>query len=248
LKELVVWLIHFPTGSVAILAAIAAFYYPKGSSKHKKAGQAFTIAMLIMLISGGIAGVLKGSSDDVFLAALVFYTVFTAWLTVRHRQPVIGILEYLALFYIVIFGLAALSINPEWDKVREPGVYTFNAIMALIFAVGDIRNILLKGMKQTHRLARHIWRISFSLVWAALAFADKIIKMLDSTIDQMPYMVVIPAILILCIMFYWLVRIYKGRAILPSLQTFLGHSKNGGINGVHFLPFLNSARNKHSSN
>jgi len=169
-----------------------------------------------MLISGGIAGVLKGSPEDVFLAAMVSYTVFTAWLTVRHRQPVIGILEYLALAYIVIFGLAALSINPEWDKVKNPGVFTFDAIMALIFAVGDIRNILLKGMNQTHRMARHIWRISFSLVWAALAFGDKIIKMLDSTIDQMLYVVVIPATIVLCIMFYWLFKVYKGRAVLLS--------------------------------
>ena len=214
MKELIVWLIHFPAGSVAIVAAIAAFYYPKGSSKHRMAGQIFTSAMLIMLMSGGAAGALKGSADDVFLAALVSYTVFTAWLTVQRRQPVIGILEYLALFYIVIFGLAALSIDPEWDKVREPGVYTFNTIMALVFAIGDIRNILLKGMKRTHRLARHIWRISFSLVWAALAFGDKIIKMLESTIEQMPYMAVIPASLILCIMIYWLFRIYKEKATL----------------------------------
>ena len=227
LKELVVWLIHFPAGTVAILAAFAAFYYPKGSSKHKKAGQVFTIAMLIMLISGGIAGALKGSVENMFLAALVSYTVFTAWLTVRHHQPVISILEYIALVYIVIFGLAALSINPEWDKVREPGVYTFDAIMALIFAVGDIRNILLKGMKRTYQLARHIWRISFSLVWTALAFSDKIIKMLDSTIDQMPYVVAVPALLVLSIMFYWLFRVYKGRAILLPLQTFIGHSKKG---------------------
>lgn len=227
MKELVVWLIHFPTGTAAILAAIAALYYPKGSSKHKKAGQVFTVAMLIMLISGGVAGVLKGSAEDVFLAALVSYTVFTAWLTVRHRQPVIGIPEYLALGYTVIFGLAALSIDPEWEMVREPGVYTFDAIMALIFAVGDIRNILLKGMSRTQRLARHIWRISFSLVWAALAFSDKIIKMLDSTIDQMPYVVAIPAILVLCIMFYWLFRIYQGRAILLSLRPFTGHSRKG---------------------
>lgn len=210
MKELVVWLIHFPMGTAAILAAIAAFNYPKGSLKHRKAGQVFTIAMLIMLISGGIAGALKGSVENVFLAALVSYTVFTAWLTVRHRQPVIGMLEYLALVYIVIFGLAALSIDPQWDKVKEPGIYTFDATLALFFAVGDIRNIVLKGMNQTHRLARHVWRISFSLVWAALSFGDKIIKMLGSTIEQMPYVIVIPAALVLCIMFYWLFRIYKG--------------------------------------
>ena len=211
-----VWSIHFPTGAVAILAAIAAFYYPKGSSKHKKAGQVFTVTMFIMLISGGIAGALKGSVEDMFLAALVSYTVFTAWLTVRHHQPVIGILEYLALVYIVIFGLAALSVDPQWDKVEEPGVFVFDAIMALVFAVGDINNIRLKGMNRTYQLARHIWRISFSLVWAALAFGDKIIKMLDSTIDQMPYVVAIPATLVLCMMSYWLFRIYKGRAMRLS--------------------------------
>jgi len=181
------------------------------------------IAMLIMLISGGVAGTLKGSVEDMFLATLVSYTVFTAWLTVRHHQPVIGVLEYLALVYIVIFGLAALSIDPEWDKVKEPGVYTFDAIMALVFAVGDIQNILFKGTKRTYQLARHIWRISFTLVWAALAFSDKIINMLDSTIDQMPYVVAIPALLVLCIMFYWLFRIYKGRTTLLPLQTLIGH-------------------------
>ena len=61
------------------------------------AGQVFTIAMLIMLISGGVAGVIMGSSENVFLAALVFYTVFTAWLTVHRHQGVIDNLEYLAL-------------------------------------------------------------------------------------------------------------------------------------------------------
>lgn len=215
-KELIVWLIHLPTGSVAILAALAALYYPKGSAKHKKAGRIFMIAMVIMLVSGGIAGALKGSLEDVFLAALVLYSVFTAWLAVRDRQPVIKNLECLALVYIVIFGLAALSINPQWEMVREPGVYTFDAIMALMFAAGDMRNIKLKGMNQTYRLARHIWRISFSLVWAALAFSDKIIKMLDSTIEQMPHMVVIPASLVLGIMSYWLFRVYKGRVIQLS--------------------------------
>lgn len=202
-------------GTVALLAAVAALYYKKGSEKHKKTGKVFIIAMLIMLVSGAIAGALKGSPDDVFLAALVFYTVFTAWLTVRQNQPAIGFLDYIALTYIVIFGLAALSINPDWDKVREPGVYTFDAILALIFAVGDIRNILLNGLKRAHRLVRHIWRILFSFIWAVLAFSDKIIKMLDSTINQMPYMVVIPVILVLSIISYWVFKVYKGKVVIP---------------------------------
>jgi hypothetical protein len=216
LKELVVWLIHFPTGSVALMAAIAAFYFPKGSANHRKAGRVFIVAMLIMLVSGGVAGALKGSVEDVFLAALVVYTVVTAWLTARYRDPVVGTPEYLALVYIVLFGLAALSIDTVWETVRQPGVFIFDAVMALMFAIGDVRNILLKGMSQAHRLARHVWRISFSLVWAALAFGDKIIKMLGSTIEQMPYVAAVPALLVFGILFCWLFRIYKGREVFAS--------------------------------
>ena len=212
LKDLVVWLVHLPTGTIALLAAIAAFYYPKGAPEHKKAGWVFTITMIVMLISGGIAGALKKSPEDVFLAALVFYTVFTGWLAAHPRQPVVAVLEYLGLVYIVVFGLTALAMTLGWEKARETGVYTFDAMLALMFVVGDIHNILSKGAKRTHRLARHVWRMSFSLIWAALAFGDKIIKMLDSTIDRMPYVAALPAGLVLCVMFYWLFRIYKAGA------------------------------------
>ncbi|MEW8487690.1 MAG: hypothetical protein AB2705_21115, partial [Candidatus Thiodiazotropha sp.] len=46
------------------------------------------------------------------------------------------------------------------------------------------------------------------------------LKMLDSTIAQMPYVVVVPVIPVLWIMFYWLFRVYKGKAILRSLHPF----------------------------
>ncbi|MGD8323994.1 MAG: hypothetical protein PVF50_06475 [Gammaproteobacteria bacterium] len=116
MKELIVWLIHFPTGTLAILAAIAALYYPKGSSKHRKAGRVFTAAMSIMLIGGGIAGALVGSVENVFLAALVFYAVFTAWLAARPRQPGIGVLEYLAPANLVFPGLGSFGIWRQDSK------------------------------------------------------------------------------------------------------------------------------------
>ena len=50
-------------------------------------------------------------------------------------------------------------------------------------------------------------------MWAALAFSDKVVKMLGSTIEQMPLVTAAPAALVLLVLFYWLFRIYKGRAI-----------------------------------
>jgi len=66
MKERVVWLRHTPAGTVALLSAIAAFVYSKGSLKHRRFGNYFTISFFIMLVTGGISGYLKESPDDVF--------------------------------------------------------------------------------------------------------------------------------------------------------------------------------------
>jgi hypothetical protein len=222
MKEIIVWLIHFPAGTVALFSALAAFNYPKGSSRHRKAGQYFTVSMLTMLVSGGVAGWLKKSPDDVFLAALVFYTVFTAWLTVYRRWGETGFLEIAALCYVLELGLGAVFVDPEWDKVRDPNFYIVLPVFAAVFAIGDIRNICSKGLTGAARLARHVWRNCFSLIWAALAFGDKLIKMLDSTIEEMPYVLIGPGVLVLCVMLYWLYHIYMGETggayVLQSKQ------------------------------
>ncbi len=78
MKDLVVWLVHTPAGTVAFLSAIAAFVYSKGSWAHRRSGRYFTVSMLIMAVSGSLAGFLKGTPNDVFLGLMVFYSVFTA--------------------------------------------------------------------------------------------------------------------------------------------------------------------------
>lgn len=216
MKDLVVWLIHTPAGTVALLSAIAAFAYPKGSSIHRRVGKYFTISMLIMLASGGLAGYLKESPDDVFLSFIVFYTVFTGWLTVYHSKGDTGLYEYAALVWIIILGLVAFNIDPSWDKIRDPGVYPFWVGLAVFFVIGDIRNIYQRGLFGSQRIARHLWRMCFSLIWGAMAFGDKIIKMLDSTIEQMPYVIAVPALLVLSLMLYWLYKVFLSRKPLTE--------------------------------
>ncbi|MDH5218085.1 MAG: hypothetical protein OEX19_10340 [Gammaproteobacteria bacterium] len=218
MKGFILWLVHFPAGSLSLLAAFVALYYPKGSLQHKKAGNYFTIGMLTMLVSGSILGWLKESLDDIFLAALVFYSVFTAWLTVHHKKGETNWLEYLALGWILILGLAAASVDSTWENVRDPGVYPFWIGLVLLFAIGDIHNLYRRGLSGSQRIARHLWRNCFSLVWAVLAFGDKIIKMLDSTIEKMPLVLFGPGALVLCVMFYWLYRLLRGKSEIAYLS------------------------------
>ncbi len=219
MKDLIVWALHTPAGSIAIISAMIAMSSPKGSLRHRKAGRYFSVSMLIMLMSGIAAAILKNSIDDIFLGAVVLYSVFTAWLTVYHKKGETNILEYLALTWIVFVAIAAYLAEPSWGAMRNQNTYSLWIGLAICFAIGDIRNLYHGGLSRTQRTIRHVVRIGFSLIWAALAFADKIIKILGMTIEEMPYIAIIPSAFILIIMLYWAIVILssKNKTVIKHL-------------------------------
>ncbi len=212
MKEIVVWLIHTPAGTIGLVAATVALFTKKGTVLHRKAGAYFTVSMLIMLISGFLAALLKASIGDMFLSAVVMYTVFTAWLTVHHKKFETGFLEHVALVWIIAVAIAAFFINASWREVGTPNPYLYWANFAVFCAIGDARNIHRAGLPGIQRVIRHVWRIGFSLIWAALAFTDKIVKILGSNVKEFPeeqltYIIAVPTLLILIIILYWILNI-----------------------------------------
>tara|TARA_R110002096_G_scaffold302563_1_gene497448 strand:- start:144 stop:824 length:681 start_codon:yes stop_codon:yes gene_type:complete len=213
MKDLIVWLLHTPAGTIGLVAATVAMSTNKGSRLHRKAGKCFTIAMLLMLITGFVAALLKESTDDMFLSAVVIYTVFTAWLTAHHKKNETGLLEYVALIWIVAIAIAAFFISAGWGGgVIAPNAYLFWAGFAVLCAIGDVRNLFRSGLSGIQRVIRHIWRIGFSLIWAALAFTDKVVKMLGSNIKELPeeqllYIVAVPTMIILITILFWIINV-----------------------------------------
>lgn len=212
MKEIVVWFIHTPAGTIGLVAAIVALLTNKGAAAHRKAGTFFTVSMLIMLISGFVAALIKESIGDMFLSAVVIYTVFTAWLTTYHKKNETGFFEQAALGWILAVALAGCVMSPGGREGDATSPYLFLVGFAVCCAIGDVRNIHQGGLSGIHRIIRHVWRIGFSLTWAALALTDKIIKMQGSNIKELPaekvlYIVSVPAILILIITLYWIINI-----------------------------------------
>jgi len=215
MKDIIVWAIHTPSGSLALMSAITAMFAKKGSMLHGKSGTWFSISMMVMLVSGIAAAYLKDSVGDVMLGAIVMYTVFTAWLTVHHKNSETSILEVIALIWIIGFGLAALSISMGWREVDVPLAYLGWLGLATLCIFGDIRNLYHSGLVGTQRIIRHVWRIGFSLLWAALAFTDKIVKMMGTDLNDMRddqiYLIIaivaIPTIVILTTILYWIANI-----------------------------------------
>ena len=64
MKDIIVWAIHAPAGTVVLVTAVLAMFVKKGSAHHKKAGSWFTVSMMVMLASGIAAAYLKNSIDD----------------------------------------------------------------------------------------------------------------------------------------------------------------------------------------
>jgi hypothetical protein len=212
MKDIVVWAIHAPAGSLVLVTAVVAMSAEKGSALHKKAGSFFTVFIMVMLVSGIAAAYLKESIDDMMLGAIVMYTVITAWLAVRHRKNETGLPEIIALIWVVCFAITAFSISLGWREVQAPFAYLIWGGLALLCALGDIRNLYQSGLSGPQRIIRHVWRIGFSLVWAALAFTDKMVKMLGANLESMQdeqllIIVAIPTILILTTILYWIVQI-----------------------------------------
>ena len=213
MKDFIIWAIHAPAGTLALVTAVFAMFAKKGGTLHRNAGSCFTASMMVMLISGIAAAYLKDSTDDMMLGAIVLYTLFTAWLTVHHKKNEMGALEIIALVWVIGFTITAFSISTGWREVELPPLaYMIWGGFAILCALGDIRNLYQSGLSGTQRIIRHVWRIGFSLLWSALAFTDKIVKMLGANLkgmqgEQLLLIVAIPTILILFTILYWITKI-----------------------------------------
>jgi len=212
MKDIIVWAIHTPAGTIVLVTAVLAMFAKKGSALHRKAGSCFTVSMMVMLVSGIAAAHLKNSIGDMMLGAIVMYTVFTAWLTVHHKKNETGLLEVTALIWVVGFAITAFAISMGWREEVAPFAYLIWGGLAILFALGDIRNLYHLGLSGTQRIIRHVSRIGFSLVWATLAFTDKIVKMMGANVksmqgEQLLLIVGIPTMLILITILYWITKI-----------------------------------------
>jgi hypothetical protein len=212
MKDIIVWAIHTPAGTIVLVTAVLAMFAKKGSALHRKAGSCFTVSMMVMLVSGIAAAYLKNSIGDMMLGAIVMYTVFTAWLTVHHKKNETGLLEVTALIWVVGFAITAFAISMGWREEEAPFAYLIWGGLAILFALGDIRNLYHLGLSGTQRIIRHVSRIGFSLVWATLAFTDKIVKMMGANVksmqgEQLLLIVGIPTMLILITILYWITKI-----------------------------------------
>ena len=215
--------VHIIAGSIAIIAGFISVFSVKGLKLHRKSGVVFVYSMVVLALSGAVIATLKDQPPNIIGGVLAFYMVTTAFLTVRPRDERSRWIDLGALVVGATVGAAAIRIG--LDALKSP-TGTMNGVpsamlflfgtVALVAALGDVRMMRAGGLQGAQRIARHLWRMCFSLFIASGSFFLGQAKVIPKPIRILP-LLAIPALLPLVLMFYWLARVrftkwYRRRA------------------------------------
>lgn len=222
--------IHIAAGGLAIVLGAVTLLVKKGGTIHRRGGLLFVCAMLVMGSTASIMGFRKSPTDgNVFGGLITVYFVSTALTTVlpvsqwsrRFNVAALTAAAGLALAAIVS-GVKAFNnpgLSPGGVPFRTIGMMTFFIATVLTLAViGDLRIMRFGVLRGRPRLARHLWRMCFSLFIAAGSFfsiRERVATILPDPFTTGP-MRALPIVLIFGAMFYWLWRL-RGRRLLPVL-------------------------------
>jgi uncharacterized membrane protein len=207
-------LFHVCNAVVGLLSGFLSTLFQKGSGLHRVAGNIFFVSMLGMAGSGAyMAAFMKPNGGNVMGGALTIYLVSTGWVAARRREREVSIFDLSAL--LVSLAIAAAGVTWGFQAARShtglrygypPGLYFVFASIALLFAASDIRMILHGGVFGAQRIARHLWRLCFALLFATFSLFPGQGKLFSSALRQ-NNLLYAPHIFLIGTMIFWMVRV-----------------------------------------
>jgi uncharacterized membrane protein len=220
-------LVHILAGALGLLFGYVALSAAKGGTVHRKSGRLFVYAMLTMSI-GGIAiaaGQVVAPALNIPAGLLTFYLVVTGLATVRPPAAGSRLLNIAAMLLALIVGLTSLTFGFEAlsNGGMRKGMPAFPFLMfgtvGLLAGAGDFRMMRSGALRGAPRLVRHLWRMCFALLIAAMSFflgqADEFPQAL-----RIPALLALPIVVVAVTMLYWLWRV----RIRRSLRGIVGVS------------------------
>ncbi len=187
--------------------------FSKGSRPHRRSGDLFFIAMLVMSAIGASLAAIKSDVGTALMGALTLYLVATAWMTVIRPEGKSGSFEkgaMLAAFALAVIAVAwgvGVAANTEGRPPDYPAPFYFSvgAILAT-HAAFDLRLIVRRGIAGAKRLARHLWRMGFAFFIAAGSLFLGQPDVFPEPLKPIAFRAV-PVILVVGLTLFWLIRV-----------------------------------------
>jgi uncharacterized membrane protein len=215
-------IVHILGGALGLITGYVALYAAKGAPLHRKSGLLFVYAMLTMAMGGMIVAAGEGVAPQINIPAslVTAYLVTTGLTTVRPLASGARWLDIGGLIVAVIVGLFCVTLG--FQAIAQGGrraglafpMFLF-AIAALPGAAGDLRMMRSGGashLKGAPRLARHLWRMTFALLIAALSFFIGQADVFPRPVRIVP-LLALPVLAVLITLLYWLWRVRIRRSL-----------------------------------
>ena len=216
--------VHIIAGAVGIATGFVALSVAKGATTHRTSGMTFVYAMITMGLVGSTMAIVRnvapGANAPVGL--LTAYLVITGFTTVHPRfarsrrlHVVFMAVVLVALGTLASFGVQAAT-SPTGKLYGMPSFPFFMfASIASLGLVGDVRVLRSGGLhtlRGAPRLTRHLWRMCTALLIAAFSFFLGQAKVIPKPF-RVYSLLVIPPLLVLGALLYWLWRIRLRRSL-----------------------------------
>jgi uncharacterized membrane protein len=228
--------IHIAAGLLSLLTGFVALYATKGGTTHRAWGKAFAVAMATMTGSAFIAALLLNPNrGNQVAAALTFYLVASGVLTVRG--PVAAYRGWTAALMVLAFATSARAFDLGFmaldlprgviDQIPAAPIFMF-AVVGLVAALMDARLLWVGRIEGKHRLARHLWRMTYAF-WVAVtsAFLGQA-KFVPEPFRDFRLLAV-PVLLVAATGIYWLVRVlWTRRGIARSAARMPARAQPAG--------------------
>lgn len=205
-------LFHICTGTLGLLSGFVAVFLRKGSRWHRLIGDVFVISMLGLGASGAYLGFMKSQVTNVLAGTFTVYLVATAWMTAWRRDNRTSACDWIAPVAISIYGLVEITFGLQAAHSStgalygfRPGLYFTFGTLALLSAAGDVRMIL-RGLSNTQRLVRHLWRMCLALFFASGSIFIARPHLFPMVLRK-TYVILFLGILPLLLMIFWVIRV-----------------------------------------
>ena len=212
--------IHILAGSLGLLFGYIALFAPKGGALHRKSGTLFVGVMLVMALFGMVLALRSGIWVEVNVPAgwTAAYLVLTGYVTIRRpvrwtRGLDAGLMVVAAVVAVtmLVFGIGAVANGGKRGEIPAFPFFLFGCV-GLLGALGDARVLRSGLLRRKARLARHLWRVTFALLIAAMSFFLGQAKVIPEPIRIMP-LLALPVLTVLVAMLYWLWRVRRPNAV-----------------------------------
>jgi len=170
---------HIAGGAIGMVTGVVALAVRKGQRLHRAAGSVFFLAMFVAYaIGAGVAPFLDTGQRPNFIAGIMaLYLLVSGAAAARRRDAKAGAPEVIGLIIalsitaagVILMRMGAASPSGTVDG-SPPQAFILFTVAGAFAAAGELNFLVRKQLSNVSRIARHLWRMCFSLFIASGSF------------------------------------------------------------------------------